>query len=549
MDDANTLALRGTNQDRPSARRVQAGGISALFEPDTGFLRQVRKDGVLLLNAIYVAVRRNDWSTCLPKIEVTREAIDTDHFQIEFTATHEDERTGFRWKGSVVGTKEGEIRYEMDGEATKAFDTCRTGVCVLHPASDQGAKARALHGKDPEEAGAFPGPISPHQPFTDLTGILVESPLGTVRLEFEGEIFEMEDQRNWGDASFKTYCRPLRWKMPYPLAVGDRVKHQVRFRLEDFRPTSSVAPRGTIEARLAPRIFLRNGTSGQPSWVEADLNADALPDVPDGALLAVRWRGSTEEALAKLGAHLGQRKVTMLLPWPHEAATVALARRHLPASVRLAAGGMSNFTDLNRNRLSTHRLDAIAWGFQPQVHAFDERSILETPPMVVDQAASAEAFVAGVGKILAPVRFSGGDDPRVGSLFAGVWVAGMLEAALLAGLEGIAFADAFETGTPAWHVLKDFLDLPDAVCAPLVSPGLYGWRAQLGRRERWVVANALDEPVEWKVPGEGFTVRVLDASAFASARSAPQAFRASGSSSGASLRLDSYGIATLDFED
>ena len=28
-------------------------------------------------------------------------------------------------------------------------------------------------------------------------------------LAFEGDIFEMEDQRNWTDASFKTYCTPL----------------------------------------------------------------------------------------------------------------------------------------------------------------------------------------------------------------------------------------------------------------------------------------------------------------------------------------------------
>ena len=34
---------------------------------------------------------------------------------------------------------------------------------------------------------------------------------------FNGETFEMEDQRNWTDASFKTYCTPL--SLPYPIKI------------------------------------------------------------------------------------------------------------------------------------------------------------------------------------------------------------------------------------------------------------------------------------------------------------------------------------------
>jgi hypothetical protein len=35
-----------------------------------------------------------------------------------------------------------------------------------------------------------------------------------VRFDFEGDLFEMEDQRNWTDASFKTYCTPF--ALPWP---------------------------------------------------------------------------------------------------------------------------------------------------------------------------------------------------------------------------------------------------------------------------------------------------------------------------------------------
>ena len=37
----------------------------------------------------------------------------------------------------------------------------------------------------------------------------------------------MEDQRNWTDASFKTYCTPLARPFPVPVQAGDRVDQRV----------------------------------------------------------------------------------------------------------------------------------------------------------------------------------------------------------------------------------------------------------------------------------------------------------------------------------
>src|SRR5699024_8714562 len=41
----------------------------------------------------------------------------------------------------------------------------------------------------------------------------------------------MEDQRNWTDASYKTYSRPLALPWPYTLAKGDQVKQAVQLDL------------------------------------------------------------------------------------------------------------------------------------------------------------------------------------------------------------------------------------------------------------------------------------------------------------------------------
>src|SRR3712207_1141803 len=51
-------------------------------------------------------------------------------------------------------------------------------------------------------------------------------------LRFAGDTFEMEDQRNWTDASFKTFCTPLR--LPYPVTVpaGSTNRQSVTLKLE-----------------------------------------------------------------------------------------------------------------------------------------------------------------------------------------------------------------------------------------------------------------------------------------------------------------------------
>jgi len=60
------------------------------------------------------------------------------------------------------------------------------------------------------EAGIFPREVSPHQPFLRVRSICHEvTPRPKAEVELEGEVFEMEDHRDWGDGSFKTYCAPM----------------------------------------------------------------------------------------------------------------------------------------------------------------------------------------------------------------------------------------------------------------------------------------------------------------------------------------------------
>src|SRR6185503_13427410 len=58
---------------------------------------------------------------------------------------------------------------------------------------------------------------------------LVLSPAsgGEVRFTFTGDLFEMEDQRNWTDDSFKTYSTPLALPWPKDAVPGQSLRQSL----------------------------------------------------------------------------------------------------------------------------------------------------------------------------------------------------------------------------------------------------------------------------------------------------------------------------------
>ena len=138
---------------------------------------------------------------------------------MHFTAHHENEPISFSWKGTIEG-RGGVLDFTFDGLAKKSFLRNRIGICVLHPIVEcAGKPCRVRHSDGAWKEQSFPRFISPHQPLKDIRA-LSWSPSDRVQanIELEGEVFEMEDQRNWTDASFKTYSTPL--ELPFPVEVS-----------------------------------------------------------------------------------------------------------------------------------------------------------------------------------------------------------------------------------------------------------------------------------------------------------------------------------------
>src|SRR5436190_6170299 len=222
-----------------SVLELRAGPLTMIFDPANAFIRYVRWGGQELVRAIYGAVRDQNWATIPSAITNLKTQIGSDSFQITFDVACREREVGYFWRGTIRGEASGKVSYVFDGEARSNFKRNRIGLCVLHPMEDCACKSCAIeHVDGSREIGRFPRAISPEQPFFDIRAI----EYGQVQVRCEGETFEMEDQRNWGDASFKTYSTPQRLPKPAPVRIGQKVRHEVTVTLTE-QPRIVIADR------------------------------------------------------------------------------------------------------------------------------------------------------------------------------------------------------------------------------------------------------------------------------------------------------------------
>lgn len=129
----------------------------------------------------------------------------------------------------------------MDGRA------CAGGGLTRAPAHS------VLRADGTEDELEFPVPVSADQVFTDISGLrhaVVPGGEATATFSFcAADVFEMEDQRQWLDGSFKSYFRPLRrTPLPYALEPGDCVEQSVTLTLSGTPEASDGEGKATSPA-------------------------------------------------------------------------------------------------------------------------------------------------------------------------------------------------------------------------------------------------------------------------------------------------------------
>jgi hypothetical protein len=449
----------GSNEPLPPRHVLRAGPLGLIYE--NGGLRYITLGDREVIRGIYCAVRDQNWGTVPSRIHDERIEACDDSFQIEYGVEHVEGDIDFAWQGSICGSTDGTIEIVMDGVARSTFLRNRIGFCILHPMREcAGARCKATHENGSTSIGSFPRFIAPDAPLVDLVAIEHEVAEGVwARLEFSGDVFEMEDQRNWTDASFKTFCTPLRLPFPVEIQKGTTIRQSVRLSLKGpavgsarragptRRPDSGKNPPIVIEVSTdvlapVPKIgvqtashaaphspnevkrlaalnlaHLRTEIRFAPGWEEVVQRVTREAGELKAALeLAIFLTDDAERELRALASVLpnSQASVARLLIFHVDDLStsrqwVELTRRVLcddhGLSAPVGSGTNANFMELNSGRPPVDVIDFVCYSLQPQEHAFDNASLAETLAAQQATVESARQFAGGRPIVVSPVTF------------------------------------------------------------------------------------------------------------------------------------------------
>lgn len=460
MLDKN-LFYYGREGSLPSARALRAGPFSLVFEE--GGLRYLRIGDREVVRGIYAAVRDRNWGTVSPRFFGLQIHAEPDHFTITFEAEHCQAEIDFWWKGQIEGNRDGTIRFSMEGLARSTFLRSRIGFCVLHPVREcAGAAFVVERGDGRRVEGHFPRSICSLQSVPGMEEMqslsYPVSPGLTARIQFSGDLFETEDQRNWTDASFKTFCTPLR--LPYPVEVmqGTRISQSVTLTLEGEAPVSrqSSSQAGVkisldlgVQSSL-PQVGLCASSDGEElSEREIErlkllhlshLKVDVVPS--ETGFESTLARVATEAYALRAGLeialflstdarhelrHVGELVRTQRYPvrtwlifsrdkWvtPPPLATLAKeSLQHLTPEARFGAGTNAYFCELNSSRPAYTGIDLICYSMNPQGHAFDNASLVETLEMQNETVLNARELGGSLPVAISPVTLKPRFNPYV----------------------------------------------------------------------------------------------------------------------------------------
>jgi len=460
----------GTSQIEPTAQTLTAGPWSALFID--GALREIRHGGTEVVRAISWLVRDRDWGTCRPEIRDVEIDSHARGFRVSYAARCVNPE-GHVLTYTVLIACDADAAFECSARATAQTDflAARCGFVVLHPIEGiAGAAARVTHDDGTIETSSFPASIDPWQPFKHIRAIEhVLASGATVRCAFTGDVFEMEDQRNWSDASFKTYSRPLELPWPYTIEKGSTSEQSIRVEVDGAPPqlnaVAALSPRHgeilidlrgidepmpklgvaiapdeidrtlanlSLLAELAPqRLTLHfdpvagHGVAELAGFAQLQRRA-AIPAVLECALPGV---AAPEEELQWIAARIQEAglELTGIVvspsvhrqsnppgsispPCPPLDEVYRAARRAFPG-LRLGGGMLSYFTELNRKRPPLERVDWVTHATCPIVHAADDRSVMQTLEAIPHITRSCRALIGAQPYAIGPVSIGMRQNP------------------------------------------------------------------------------------------------------------------------------------------
>ncbi|MDX1284974.1 MAG: hypothetical protein R3182_08185, partial [Draconibacterium sp.] len=409
-------------------------------------VRWIKSGSTEIVRMIYSAVRDHNWGTVEPKILDEEISKSENGFHVKTLVQYQQNNIHFQSEYQIIGHSK-KLELVMKGKALSTFQTCRVGFCVLHPINECASnECTILHPDGSNERAIFPEFISPHQPMMNIAGMEWQpSESISAKLKFEGDIFEMEDQRNWTDASYKTYCRPLDKSFPFEVKKGEKINQKIVLEVEGDE-CSIIEKDETIIFKIDKNRTFQIPELGVCNTNRYDVitssEAEVLKDLPFSHLRAElrlsekAWKLN----LARIVAESNQLDLPLFLVlyfsknWENEWRDLVKAFQNIPVQVnhilivgknhlpddevlknirpklkklfpnaKIGNGVNAYFAELNRNRPKTELADFISFTISPQVHAFDNASLVENLEAQKHTVKSAKKYFPGKPIFVSPI--------------------------------------------------------------------------------------------------------------------------------------------------
>jgi len=497
----NRIKQYGRKERLPPAKRFNIGDLTLIYE--SGNLRNIYFRQTEVIRMIYAAVRDHEWITVSPEIKNERVRKDKSGICISYQARYRYKEMDFSASYTIIITVDNRIVAEMKGMAGSSFRKNRIGFCLLHPVATCAGRQCLITSPDGSEtAGEFPVSIAPHQPFKNIASMQwMPDSNTTVSVKFHGDVFETEDQRNWTDDSYKTYCTPL--EVPYPVVVnaGSVMEQKIELSIISNQPSgasslinSVLNITGEIVGNL-PEIGIGCSTRHEPitegealllrtihfshlrgeihlfsdrfvSQFRSIRHESEMLNLP--VELCLFFGSSPKEEFHRFLKLLEKEPLNVhsvaLFDEKEQSTPDALIHEMVPAIRQwfrgpVGAGTNCNFAQLNRARPDTGLLDFISFAVHPQEHASDHKSMIENMAAQLYTVRSAKSIAGSCKVNVSPVtlqrRFNANIgnyemlhsdavlpeaiDVRQMSLFGAVWTVGSLKYLIESGADSITF--------------------------------------------------------------------------------------------------------------
>lgn len=543
-------AMKNNNSRSTTAttcRVVYAGPLSLSL--CSGEIRNLSFGDQEIVRRVYVAIRDKYWNTVKPELSGLRIRKGRNTLKAEFTCRHKRGLIDFEWQGLIEGDKNGRVSFAMSGTANSSFETNRISICVLLPLAQwQGKRCAVELTTGKQTVATLPGKIiSPHQPLKNVRVLRCKLKVGLqADLQFEGDTFEMEDQRNWTDASFKFYCPPLIDNIPFRIKKDQSFFQKVlvltNTKTMHAAPAQNVSPLQATRSKKSyyiPEIGLVLSASSQKlslkvtrliqsaavSHMRADIRFDnndwqrslrssmqksielqlplelAVHFQKDPAVLA-RDASLLAKEIAVIGVspvrcivHKIGEKVT-----PQE--TLAAFRKAFP-KMETVVGTDGYFVEINRKSPPWMQANAVCYSANPQVHTFDDAAVMDNIYGQHHVLSAARALFPNKKIVVSPITFrprfnplsphkDHGPDPRQKTLFGAAWTLGSIIQSACGGASSVTYFETFgdygimESGGarvfPMYHVFADIGEFAAGRLRPLE-----------GGRERGVTGCLLEK--------------------------------------------------------